>query len=522
MTRSATLIQPRIGLVLTFGMVLTAYPGLAAEEPSEATTVRAVDLRQHGTVLAADLFEGRQAGSRGGQAAAKYLIEQLRKSGLKPPPGMNDFRQEFGGRYTNILAVRPGDHPQRREEWVVIGAHYDHVGYGNRDNSFGPIGQIHNGADDNASGTAILLELARTLAAPDVRLDRSLLLAFWDAEETGLLGSQHWTRQQTAWLPHVRLAINCDMLGRLRENRVHVMGWRSAPGLRQRITTANSRKELQFDFQPEVTADSDHHPFFVARCPVLHFDTGKHEDYHRPSDDVEKVNWDGLATIARFLQSLIREAALSESLPAFRMEALSEKLPRIATTRTHPTPRLGLSWDPERLERAQQFVVFAVTRDTPAATAGLLPGDRIEAVNETTPQTLSEMRAIINDAIDTVTFRWQRPGQTTPITRTIHLAGKPVRVGWQYRLDPALPGCAVIDRIIDSSRADRCGIEPGDVLLPLESGVAWPADSAVFETWPQLTEENRIPLKLERAGRIIERVLEPVQQPRQSERVPAP
>jgi aminopeptidase YwaD len=308
----------------------------------------------------------------------------------------------------------------------------------------------------------------------------------------------------------------------LREDRVHVMGWRSAPGLRQRITAANTRKELQFDFQPEVTADSDHYPFFVARRPVLHFDTGKHDDYHRPSDDVEKVNWDGLAMIAQFLQSLIREAATTESLPTFRMESLSEKPPRIATTRTAATPRLGLSWDPARLEQAQQFVVFAVTRGTPAERAGLLPGDRIEAVNETTPQSLSEMRAILNDAVDTVSFRWQRPGQTVPITRAIRLMGTPVRIGWQYRLDPALPGCAVIQQIIDSSRADRCGIEPGDVLLPLESGIDWPAKSAEFETLPQLTEAPKIRLRLERAGRLIDCTLEPVPRSPLSERSPAP
>lgn len=509
MTRPATTIGVRFVRVLTLGMVLAAAPARAADESAELATIRPEDLRRHGTVLAADLFEGRQAGSRGGLAAAKYLVEQLRNIGLKPPKGQSDYRQEFSGRYANLLAVRPGDHPERRDEWLVIGAHYDHVGYGDQSNSFGPLGQIHNGADDNASGTALLLELARTLADPRIRLDRSVLVAFWDAEEIDLLGSRHWTRQEQVWLSKVGLTINCDMLGRMRDDRVHIMGWRSAPGLRTRIMQANARGALQFDFQPVVTADSDHYPFFVARRPVLHFDTGKHEDYHRPSDDVEKVNWDGLARIARFVQDLVREAANAETLPPFRPAVLTEKMPPIATTRAVPPLRLGLSWHPVELQQ-ERFVVYSITAGSPADRAGLRPGDRVEAVNETTPRTLTEMRAIMNEASESITVRWQRPGEATPTVRQITLAGTPVRYGWHYRVDPALPGCVVVDRIIDGSRADRAGIAPGDVLLPLGNGNPWPENPTEFETQPRWKLTEPLTLKLERAGRLLERTLEPM------------
>src|SRR5262249_45517286 len=161
------------------------------------------------------------------------------------------------GNYHNILAVVEGSDPQLRDEYVLIGAHYDHVGYGNARNSYGPFGMIHNGADDNASGVAGMLEVARAVAQLASRPKRSILFAFWDGEEKGLLGSQYWVEHPTVPLKSVTLAINADMIGRLRNATVTVYGVRTVRGLRRLVSHQNQIANLLLDFTWENKPDSD-------------------------------------------------------------------------------------------------------------------------------------------------------------------------------------------------------------------------------------------------------------------------
>ena len=143
---------------------------------------------------------------------------------IQPAAPDGDYFQPFLPESRNILVRLPGSDPDLKREYVVIGAHYDHVGRGNSRNSRGPIGQIHNGADDNASGTSALLELVDAFCSLDVAPKRSLLFVFWDGEEQGLLGSQYWISAPTVPLEQIRLVINIDMIGRLRDNRADVFG----------------------------------------------------------------------------------------------------------------------------------------------------------------------------------------------------------------------------------------------------------------------------------------------------------
>ncbi len=149
--------------------------------------------RAHVQVLADDTFEGREAGSRGNRAAGIYIVDLLKKWGLKPAGTAGTYYQSGNGS-TNILAIVEGRDEKLRDEVILLGGHYDHVGYGTNRNSYGPTGFIHNGADDNASGVAALLEVAEALAQLPEKPARSILLAFWDGEEKGLLGSKYWAR----------------------------------------------------------------------------------------------------------------------------------------------------------------------------------------------------------------------------------------------------------------------------------------------------------------------------------------
>ncbi|MFM8707012.1 MAG: M20/M25/M40 family metallo-hydrolase [Planctomycetia bacterium] len=156
-------------------------------------SIQAADARRHVSALADDTLEGREGGSRGGRAAGSYIVSHLEKLGLEPAGDNGSWYQQFGG-MRNILAIARGSDPAVANELIVVGAHYDHVGYGNSGNSYGPFGFVHNGADDNASGVAGLIEMAEAMQHLPARPRRPILFAFWDGEEKGLLGSYHFVR----------------------------------------------------------------------------------------------------------------------------------------------------------------------------------------------------------------------------------------------------------------------------------------------------------------------------------------
>ena len=221
--------------------LLAAWPGEALSAAAALEGVTAADLRRHVSALADDTFEGRETGSRGGRAAAGYLQMQFKAYGLRPAGESGGYFQQFNGNSRNILGMVEGSDPALRHEVILVSAHYDHVGYGNARNSFGPTGFIHNGADDNASGAATLLEVAQACAQLEPKPKRSILFALWDAEESGLNGSKHWLAKPTLKLSDVRLMINMDMVGRLRNNKLTVYGARTA-GAAQAGQHAQSRR----------------------------------------------------------------------------------------------------------------------------------------------------------------------------------------------------------------------------------------------------------------------------------------
>ncbi len=190
------------------------------------------ELKTHIEFLASDSLEGREAGAQGGQAAGTYIRGLLQKYGVKPGLKEDGYFQEFDGGFRNIIGILPGNDPELKNEYIVIGAHYDHVGYGKPSNSRGGVGQIHNGADDNASGTAALLEIIQAISQHKEVPRRSLMFVFWDAEEMGLLGSKYWVNHPNIPLDQIVIYLNMDMVGRLKEKPLNLFGSRSSLGLR--------------------------------------------------------------------------------------------------------------------------------------------------------------------------------------------------------------------------------------------------------------------------------------------------
>ncbi len=445
----------------------------AAEEASSLqaalSSVTEADLRKHVGALADDTFEGREAGSSGGRAASIYLGKEFQRFGLRGAGDRGGYYQVFGAGYRNILGWIEGSDPQLKKEYVLVGAHYDHVGYGSSQNSYGPTGYIHNGADDNASGSAALLEIAEGIATSGLKPRRSILFALWDAEEKGLLGSKHWVGAPTIPFGQIRLVINTDMLGRMRRNRLEVAGTRSAAGLRRAISSQNEGTDLWLDFTWELKDNSDHWPFYERRIPILMMHTGLHDDYHRPSDDAEKVNVDGLRQASQFMVRVVMALADANELPKFRPAATAENEHRQREVEQPAAPlpgRLGLRWD-EQEKDGQGVRVAAVTPGAAAAQAGLRAGDRILTWNDLPVLNGDQLRSLALSSENPVIVGVARAGQEQPQPVTVNLGGKPVRVGIAWRTDDAEPGAVILNRVAPGSPADKAGLRVHDRIYQL-------------------------------------------------------
>ena len=378
------------------------------------------------------------------------------------------YIQEFGAGYRNVLAVVPGSDPLLKDEYILIGAHIDHVGYGSRLNSNGGIGRIHNGADDNASGVSGVLEIVEGLSRLTSPLPRSILFAFWDGEEKGLLGSQHWADHPTVPLDRIKLAFNLDMIGRLSNDTVTVYGSRTSVGLRQRLVRSNEGSALKFNYDFKNRDDSDHFTFFRKKIPYLMIYTGEHPDYHRPSDDADRINYEGMERITRLLLKTVVESAESPVCAAFYPRSEEETIPTRIKYASMP-PRLGMTWSGKPLPDGS-LVIMAVDDKTPAAEAGLRTGDCITHVGGVAAPEIGELKDVILRSTGPVQFVVRKAGTDELETVTVKLAGIPMPVGLLTGLDQTDPDSIVVTAVALNSEADRMGFRDGDRIVRLASG----------------------------------------------------
>jgi hypothetical protein len=448
----------------TFSVTLAA--GLVqAEEAhtlalnSALETISAADAREYVNALADDTFEGREAGSRGGRAAGIYIVKKLQAWGLRGGGPKGSFYQNFSSG-NNILAILDGSDADLKKEFILVGAHYDHVGYGTARNSYGPTGYIHNGADDNASGVSGQLEIIEAFSKLEPRPKRSILFAFWDGEEKGLLGSKHWSENPTVSLAQIKVAFNTDMIGRLRKGRLEVLGCRTCAGFRQIVGTTNDNPAMWLDFNWEMKENSDHHSFYSKRIPILMFFTGLHGDYHRPSDDAEKINVDGIQQIAQLEFKVINQLANAPQVGSFRQASLSESpfTQKEVERALPPLPgRLGVRWQ-TRPNPAEAVIVEYVTPQSAAAKGGLKPGDRVVKFNDEELVGPEDLRILVQRAKNPVTLTVERPGAKEPVTLTLQLAGPPLRLGITWQESTAEPGAVILNRVTPGSPAAVGGL----------------------------------------------------------------
>ncbi|PRD54406.1 M20/M25/M40 family metallo-hydrolase [Sphingobacterium gobiense] len=265
------------------------------------------NLKRHIYYLADDKMKGRGTGSKQVTKAAKYIERHFKNYGLVPK-GEKGYRQSFEARVRRVVvkdSIRQADNvigyiDNNAPYTIVIGAHYDHLGDGRQGGSRDSlgVGEIHNGADDNASGVAGLLELARHYSSNAIKEPFNLLFIAFGAEELGLVGSRYFTENPTIPLEDIHWMLNMDMIGRYNpDNGVAVIGYGTSskfPAIFKTITS-----DIKFNLNRDGNGGSDQTSFYKRDIPVLFFHTGGHEDYHKPGDDPEKIDYHALESILK-------------------------------------------------------------------------------------------------------------------------------------------------------------------------------------------------------------------------------
>lgn len=352
------------------------------------------------TFLADDKLEGRQTGTEGEKAAAAYLVQRFQELDLEPK-GTDGYIQMFNFKpktnphedvkFTEVSSDSTivgrnvlGFIDNKSDQTIVIGAHYDHLGYGGEGSLFrGDEKAIHNGEDDNASGVALMLNLASKLRATNVN-NNYLFIAF-SGEEMGLLGSNYFVKNATIDVVKMNYMINMDMVGKMNaDSTLAVYGVGTSPRFKQALTANNQFFKLVEN--ESGIGPSDHTSFYLGDVPVLHFFTGQHEDYHKPGDDASKLNYEGMNMISDYIFDIITDLDSNGKLSFRKTKNESEETPRF---------KVGLGVVPDYLFDGKGMRIDGVSDDKPAQKAGLQKGDVVVKLGDSTVvDMMSYMRAL--------------------------------------------------------------------------------------------------------------------------------
>ena len=315
----------------------------------------------------------------------------------------------------NVLAYLPG----KTDEYVIVGAHYDHLGRGNFD-SLAPsqIGQIHPGADDNASGTAGVLELARLLTPMQGQLQRGIVFASFAGEELGLLGSAHWVKQPTLPLDKAVAMLNMDMIGRIKNKKVFVGGVGTGSTFKSLLEQADGKSDLKLEYSAGGYSASDHTSFVAKKIPVLFFFSGLHSDYHKPSDTWDKIDPKEAAVLLDLVSNLTLQLADAPERPAFQV-VVEDRPGGTGGGGGGYGPYFGSIPDFGQIENGVKF--SDVRPGSPAAKAGLKAGDILVQFGDKPIKNLYDFTDALRRSKvgDVVEVKVLRDGQ--PITAKVKL-----------------------------------------------------------------------------------------------------
>jgi hypothetical protein len=339
----------------------------------------AAKIQEHIKILASDSMQGRGTGKEGEKMAAAYIQAQFKKLKLAHKKDNNSYLQSFpfkGGAHgegeagtANNIA---GFLDNQASNTIIIGAHYDHLGLGDQGSSLdaNPQEKIHNGADDNASGVAGVIELARFLSTNKVKEKSNFLFLCFSGEELGLFGSKYFTENPTLDLATVNYMINMDMIGRLdpQTKMLMVHGTGTSP-VWEPLMKKLENDNVKIKTDSSGTGPSDHTSFYLKNIPVLHFFTGSHSDYHKPSDDWDKINYKGEADVLSVIAKVVTEL---DGQPKLAFLTTKTK-----ATGTRSAFKVTMGVMPSYSSDVEGLKVDGVSEGKPAQKAGIQTGDVI-------------------------------------------------------------------------------------------------------------------------------------------------
>jgi len=355
--------------------------------------------------LADDKLEGRQTGTQGELLAADYISNRFKAIGLQSK-GTEAYLQPFSFKpktdphkevefTTNADSTITGNNVigfinNNAKSTIVIGAHYDHLGFGGEGSLYREKDKaIHNGADDNASGVAVMLNLASRLKVKNdlakIKDKNNYLFMAFSGEEMGLLGSNYFSKNPTIDAESINYMINMDMVGRMKpDSSLAVYGTGTSPIFKQTLKSNNDKFKLVEN--ESGVGPSDHTSFYLIDIPVLHFFTGQHEDYHKPGDDSDKLNYDGMNLISDYIYTIISDLDDNGELAFRKTKNESEETPRF---------KVGLGVVPDYLYDGKGMRIDGTREDTPAFNAGIQKGDVVLKLGDSTiTDMMSYMRAL--------------------------------------------------------------------------------------------------------------------------------
>jgi hypothetical protein len=413
---------------LIVGTVAVALALPLAAQRVEPTAPQVMRMTRDLRYLADDAREGRGVGTAGLDSAAAYLARAFEVIGLEPA-GIEGYFQPFeisptapgvahtdlgGSHVKNVVAVMPG-RGSLADEYVVVGAHYDHLGYGLPGASRDPdsVGVVHNGADDNASGTVAMLEMARLLVGREASDHRGVIFIAFTAEEIGAIGSQYYVQHPVRPNEQTVAMLNFDMVGRMRGDTLIVDGIGSSPELQAEAEELNGRYGFDATWGQDPWGASDHSSFYAQGVPVVHFFTNIHDDYHRTTDDWHRLNPGGIVRVAMFGADLAWGVATRDA----PLTLVQVERPR----RAGGGARASLGTVPDMTGTPGGVRLAGVRAGTAAEEGGLEQGDILVQVGEIVIESLSDLQRALTtySAGDTVTVAFLRDGERHEVQVTL-------------------------------------------------------------------------------------------------------
>lgn len=341
------------------------------------------DILEHIKYLSSDELEGRYPGSKGSDLAIDYIATDYKRSRLSSL-GSDDYLQFFDFtnqqgekiKIPNVVGMVPGT--TLKDEYIVIGAHFDHLGYGGAHSGSLEMNSsaIHNGADDNASGIAGMLELASKLSSERKKIKRSLIFIAFNAEEQGIFGSKYFVKNSPVNTSNIITMINLDMIGRLNNLSLNISGTGTSPLFNNILDKISKKHYLNINKNPEGFGPSDHSSFYSNNIPVLFFFTGGHSDYHKPSDDWNKINSSGQKKIVDMIYDVVLEIDNNTKRPKF-----TEAGPKSMASPGRVKLKVTFGFMPSYSSTGKGLGVDGVRTEGPAGKAGLVKGDIILEIN---------------------------------------------------------------------------------------------------------------------------------------------